>query len=69
MQLDEECMKINIWIRLTSLDDLNYFLSDNFGWDKEMQIDIWYSFPSGAGSNDFLSVSLSYSDYKKLEDL
>lgn len=63
-------MKINIWIRTSSLDDLNYFLSENFGWDKEMKIDIWYSDPAiGGRINDFLSVSLKYDQFKKLEDL
>lgn len=62
-------MKINIWIRHDDLEDLAYFLSDDFGWDREMKIDIWYSFPSHGGINDFLSVSLTYKEYKKLQDI
>ena len=64
----DSIMKINIWIRHDSLDDLAYFLSDDFSWDREMKIDILYSFPSNGGANDFLSVSLNYKEYKKLEE-
>ena len=64
-------MRISIWIRLKDLGDLNYFISDNFGWDKEMQIDIWYDNPRSKfiDSGDFINVMLSYDQYKKLEDL
>lgn len=67
----DNIMRINIWIRVKSLDDLNYYLSDDFRWDKEMQLDIWYEQPSAEmwSSNEFLSVSLTYYQYKKLEDL
>lgn len=67
----DNIMRINIWIRVESLDDLNYYLSDDFRWDKEMQLDIWYEQPSAEmwSSNEFLSVSLTYYQYKKLEDL
>lgn len=67
----DNIMRINIWIRVESLDDLNYYLSDDFRWDKEIQLDIWYEQPSAEmwSSNEFLSVSLTYYQYKKLEDL
>jgi len=65
-------MKINIWIRRESIDDLSFFLSDRFEWSSDIDIPIWYSNPSSGGINginDFLSVSLSYKEFKKLEDL
>jgi len=65
-------MTINIWIRRDDLEDLSYFISDDFAWDKEMKIDVCYAFPAGTmihQANDFLNVSLSYKEYKKLEDL
>ncbi len=65
-------MKINIWIRRESIDDLSYFLSDNFEWSSDIEIPIWYSNPRSGeinGINGFLCVSLSYKEFKKLEDL
>jgi hypothetical protein len=64
-------MKINIWIRIESVDDLAQFISDDFNWDKTMSIDIWYSCPIQVASenNTFIEVSITYDQYKKLEDL
>jgi hypothetical protein len=65
-------MKINIWIRKEDVDDLAYFLSDNFNWDKEMKLDVWYESPTFANvgsSNTFLQISITFDQFKRLEDL
>lgn len=66
-------MRIHIWIRTEMVDDLAYFLSDNFNWDREMKIDVWYSNPVEAmgirDSNAFVQVSVTPDQFKKLEDL
>jgi hypothetical protein len=65
-------MRINIWIRSKDIDNLAYVLSDNFNWDMEMKIDMWFSFPSGTytgGHDGIIQVSITYEQFKKLKDL
>ena len=61
-------MRIHIWIKRSSLDDFTYFLSDNFGHDREMKLHIWYNEPD-ALRDHFLEVSITPEQYSKLEDI
>jgi hypothetical protein len=61
-------MRIHIWIKRSSLDDFTYFLSDNFGHDREMKLEIWYHEPD-TFRDHFLEVSITPEQYAKLEDI
>jgi len=62
-------MRINIWIKSKSVDDLASFLSDEIMLDSIPKIYWWRTNTGTLPIGNYIQVSLTYDQFKKLEDL
>jgi hypothetical protein len=68
--LKPEEMRINIWIKSKSVDELAHFLSDEIILDSNPKIYWWRVTPDvNPPIGNYIQVSLTYDQFKKLEDL